>query len=304
MEKIEKKEPKISFISVDKAIDKGEKMVIYPSWAIMFGIPILFVFLGLLKLIPIWVCFVCASLGFGLGWLYWCFLITKWRLWAFENVRNVHELKEKAVAAYLIYADGNKYEKYEIRSAEEKQKWALLERKFERKDIFIDDPNIPKETTILRRKFDSKKALIVLYFLGLGVFLLVIIINIYTLIISPLLFITGFYFVYDMYKDITAPNEPHILINEKGVKIISKGFFEWNIIENARIVTTSSKHGMHSDLRFNHLNSSAFSKESSVLLSIDDLKTNEKTLNKLLAIYQGRYNLASKKQERQKKRSK
>ena len=299
---IEKKDKKI--ISVDDALKKGQKMVNYPALVILFVILGLFFYLVFRKIMPLWAFPIVCVLTFGIILLYWNFIIIKWRLWAFENVRNVHELREKAIEDYIIWTDDSIFRKIEIRTAKEKEKWALLERKFERKDIFIDDPTIPKETAILRRKFDFKKALIVLCFLGLGVFLLVIIINIYTLIISPLLFITGFYFVYDMYKDMTAPNEPHILLNEKGIKIISKGFFEWNIIENARIVTTGSKHGTHSDLRFNHLNSSAFSKESSVLLSIDDLKTNEKTLNKLLAIYQGRYNLARKKQERQKKRSK
>jgi hypothetical protein len=50
-------------------------------------------------------------------------MITKWRLWAFENVRNVHELKERAVQAKLIWPDHSIFEKMEIRSASDKERW-------------------------------------------------------------------------------------------------------------------------------------------------------------------------------------
>jgi hypothetical protein len=43
-------------------------------------------------------------------------MITKWRVWAFENVRNVHELKKRAIQEKLISADSSIFEKTEIRT--------------------------------------------------------------------------------------------------------------------------------------------------------------------------------------------
>jgi hypothetical protein len=64
----------------------------------------------------------------------------QWQIWAFENVRNVHELKEKAIQWGLISSWEEKFLKP---SPMEKAALDRLQRKFEQPDDFIDDLNVP-----------------------------------------------------------------------------------------------------------------------------------------------------------------
>src|SRR5688572_28161200 len=98
-------------VSVDQAIAKGHRMVNYPVLIIMFGTLGLCLYLEIQKIFPFWIIPVGFGLAFGLAWLWWSIMITKWRLWAFDNVRNVHELKKRAVREKLIWADNSFFEK-------------------------------------------------------------------------------------------------------------------------------------------------------------------------------------------------
>jgi hypothetical protein len=74
---------------------------------------------------PDWI-FVCSiPIGLILCWLYWSIIVTKRRLWAFDNVRNFHELQKKAISKGLIWSDGGFFERTEVRSSDEKAKWLL-----------------------------------------------------------------------------------------------------------------------------------------------------------------------------------
>jgi hypothetical protein len=80
---------------------------------------------------------IAAVLGFIMPWFYWSLAITHWRLWAFENVRNVHELKNRAIKKKLIWKDGSFFETTEIRTALQKDHWIRLLEKFNKQDIFL-----------------------------------------------------------------------------------------------------------------------------------------------------------------------
>ena len=82
-------------ISVDKAINKGHLIVNIPVFVTMFGIPILGNYLSTNGILPSWVFGFSILAGFVLAWLVWSIIITKWRIWAFKNVQNVHELKKE-----------------------------------------------------------------------------------------------------------------------------------------------------------------------------------------------------------------
>ncbi len=55
-------------------------------------------------------------LSFVGGWLAWSLLVPKWRLWAYERVHDIAELKRQAVAAQLIWPEGHFFERTEIAS--------------------------------------------------------------------------------------------------------------------------------------------------------------------------------------------
>jgi hypothetical protein len=127
-------------------------MVSYPVMGIMFGIILLALYLGSLNVFPAWTIAFPIVGCVLLPWLYWSFMITKWRIWAFENVRNVHELKKKAIEGKLIWKDGSFWGKTEIKMPADRDKLKMLETKFNQADIYTDDFTVPVETIVIYAK--------------------------------------------------------------------------------------------------------------------------------------------------------
>lgn len=109
------------YITVEDAINKGQRMVNTPVAIIMFGTMVLFYFLGIVGIISLWFTPISIILGPSFGWLYWSFMITKWRIWAFSNVQNICKLEAQAIRNQLIWERGSRFEKTEIRSKKEKR---------------------------------------------------------------------------------------------------------------------------------------------------------------------------------------
>ncbi len=267
-------------VTVDEAISKGHKMVTYPGMLVLFGILGLTIYLGIQKVIPTWCLAVGFILSFILAWLWWSFMITKWRLWAFENVRNVHELKQRAIQEKLIWPDNSIFEKTEIRNSIDKEKLTSLQNKFKQADLFQDDFTIPDETVIYYSK--SKNFLemaIMLVCLGVGIYL---ILKTDSYIFGSILSVIGAYFAYKEYKEATN-TEPQIIINDKGIETISTDFYNWNDIENEKVISKGSGKHTHYYLTYNFPHGTEH-------LQIDGYDTDIRRLNKLLILYRGRSN--------------
>ncbi|MFN3301165.1 MAG: hypothetical protein ACK41Z_13325 [Sediminibacterium sp.] len=265
-------------VTVDEAISKGHRMVNYPAMIMMFGTIGLTLYLGTQEIIPPWGFPVGFVLAFALAWLWWSILITKWRLWAFDNVRNVHELKKRAVQEKLIWADNSIFEKTEIRSATDKEKWASLQNKFKQEDIFHDNLTIPNETIIYySRGGNFVEMAVMLACMGFGLYLLIKENN---YILGAILSIVGAYFSFKEYKQATN-RAPQIVLNEKGIKTISTDFYPWSEIKNEEVVSEGSGRDIHYYLNYDHPGGAEH-------LQIDDYDTDLRSLNKLLILYRGR----------------
>ena len=114
--------------SVDKAIKRGHLIVNVPVFIAIIGCPALSLYLSKQNLIPGWGIGIAFFIGFVLAWFIWSFMITKWRIWAFDNVRNVHELKKRAIREKLIWNEGSIFEKTEIRRSEDKIKLKKIDK--------------------------------------------------------------------------------------------------------------------------------------------------------------------------------
>ena len=55
--------------------------------------------------------------GFVLAWLWWSYSVPRWRLWAYERVRDIPALKVRAVQVGLTWPDGHVFERTEFKSA-------------------------------------------------------------------------------------------------------------------------------------------------------------------------------------------
>lgn len=132
------------------------------------------IFLSNQNILDGWIIPVGFLVGFSMGWLVWSYFVVEWKIWAYENVRNVHELQRKAIDEKLIWASGSWFEKTEFKNNKQKQKLKQLNTKFHEKDFFKDDISVPKETIIYYSKITISVLLIL--FLGtsfLGAYLLV-----------------------------------------------------------------------------------------------------------------------------------
>ena len=116
-------------VNVKDAIKRGQKMVNAPIFFILFGPPFIAFLLNTKELLPQWTIGVAFAGGFVLAWLYWSVMITKWRIWAFENVDNPITLKHAAIAEKLIWPDGSIFEKTEIRTVNDKIRIEAIKRK-------------------------------------------------------------------------------------------------------------------------------------------------------------------------------
>ena len=265
-------------VTVDEAISKGHRMVNYPVMVIMFGTIGLTLYLGVQKLIPTWGFAVGFGLAFGLAWLWWSIMITKWRLWAFDNVRNVHELKKRAVQEKLIWSDNSIFEKTEIRTATDRENLISLQNKFNQNDLFQDDLTVANETVIYYSKGKNfVEMAVMLGCLGVGIYLLL---KTDSYILGSIFSIVGAYFGFKEYKEATN-TEPQIIINDKGIKTISTDFYNWNDIENEEVISEGSGKHTHYYLTYDY-------PDGAEHLQIDDYDTDQNSLNKLLILYRGR----------------
>ena len=119
-----------------KAVSHGHWTVNGGVMLVMLGLPALI--WGLLVALGHgeWAVIAAAAslpISWPASWLTWSFLVTRWRLWAYERVENLDELKAIAVEAKLIWPEGHVRERTEIRSPAQKQRLLELEAAWARK---------------------------------------------------------------------------------------------------------------------------------------------------------------------------
>ena len=264
-------------VTVSEAIKKGHRMVTYPVMAIMFGIIGVCIYLSMSETISVWIIPVGIGVAFIFAWLYWSIMITKWRVWAFDNVNNVHELKKRAIREKLIWGDNNLFEKTEIRSSAEQEHLDALQSKFKKADVFEDDAAVPAETIIYYAKGKNLLQMIS----GL----LVVAGGIYGLVTSESYWISiglimgGVILVFTELRQATN-RKPQIIINNKGMQTISTPFYKWSEISNEE-VTEELRNPVRFYLTYDHPSG----KEE---LQINNYATNRNQLENLIHIYRGR----------------
>lgn len=264
-------------VTVDEAITRGHRMVNYPVMLIMVGTFSICFYLGVREILSWWIFPVGFLLAFSLAWLYWSIMITRWRLWAFENVRNVHQLKKRAVQENLIWPDGSIFEKTEIRSSKSQRKLSSLQKKLDHHDPFADDLRVPNETVV----YYSKSKL----YTEIAVYVCLVASGIYFLIDGSHIFVSimsllGLYGIYDGYKKIVNI-KPQIVLNNDGIGTISTAFFAWTDIENEEIKISGSGNNTRFYLTYDYPGGSE-------RLQIENLTLNHRELDKLLIVYRGR----------------
>nr|WP_294795791.1 hypothetical protein [uncultured Mucilaginibacter sp.] len=216
-------------VSVDEAIKKGQRVVNIPVVVIMLGMWGLCIFLGTSTDAPVWLVIMCAILSFVLAWLYWSLAITQWRLWAYENIRNVQELKARAISGQLIWPDGSMFEKTEIRTAAQKEKLDFFSKKLNKPDVFIEDYSIGAETLI----YYALKTSILTAIIGVAMVAgaIYFLLNNFEVWLGVILALAGTYTAFTGYKQVKNRN-PQIIISNEGLETAKTPFYSWDKIHN------------------------------------------------------------------------
>jgi hypothetical protein len=271
-------------ITVDKAIKRGHLMVNVPVLMTFIGCPALALYLKKQNLIPGWGIGIAFLIGFVLAWLIWSFMITKWRIWAFENVRNVHELKKKAIQEKLIWHDGCIFEKTEIRSRKDKDKLKKLEKKFEQEDEYKEDYSLPPKMEIhySKTKIYFELAISILI-IGVGIYLFTNGETKRYILLGAIMTGIG---LYGTIKELRKAfdRKPKIIIDSKGIQTENVEFKNWSNIENEEVI----QEGFGSSAKFYltyYYDEDGFEK-----MEIDSLDVTPRELENIIRTYRIRNN--------------
>ncbi|MGL2967367.1 hypothetical protein [Flavobacterium sp. XGLA_31] len=268
-------------VTVEEAISKARRTIFYPMLLIFLGAIVGAIILVAQYHITTWIIAIGFVVGFVTSWVYWSFAITHWRIWAFENVRNVQELKRKAILYNIIKEDGTFSNRTEIRSRAQKQKLQDLERKFSVKDIYRDDFNIPKETRIKSGYIGNGIVA------GTGFLMFVMITRLllasankmdYRLLVPLLL---GGLLSFFGVKELLS-KEPRLVLNAEGIKLAKKNLMEWHHITNDFVVPRLKMDTIKHYLIFDY-------KDKPVELLISGLELQPNEIENLLRVYRIRF---------------
>ncbi len=268
-------------ISVEKAIKRGHLIVNFPVFCCLILAPVFGYLLTERGLISKDYWFLFFIIGFILAWLTWSFMITKWRIWAFTNVRNVHKLKKQAVQEKLIWRDGSFFEKTEIRTRVDRNKLKQLESKFQKEDIFKEDFSLPLVTKIFYSKIDLlvKKG-VSIFILILSIYLISLKTNENYLLATVLIFI-GLYNLIRTYRK-SKDEIPIIELSNQGIKTQKTGLISWLNIYKEEIIFESF--GKNSKTYLTYLTDDSFEK-----IQIDGLNVSSSSLENMIRTYRIRY---------------
>jgi hypothetical protein len=275
-------------ISIDKAIKKGHRMINRPMLIICCITFVTFLSLNSFfeKHLITGLLFVILMLFSMIlfPFIYRGFVLPKWKIWAFKNVRNVHELKKRAIQEDLLFEKQNIFTKIEFLSKKEKSEWKLIELKFDKEDIFIDVPTIPQETIIY---FSKKKNIGAIIIMSICIWLSITVIiasklEFTTIILALLFLVIGLYFGYDYFK-FFLNSKPQIILTKEGIKTVSTKFEKWENVENEKVINEGKGKKPNFYLTYKYQNGTE-------KLRINRLTTNQAKLEKLMQIYRGRNN--------------
>lgn len=274
--------------SIDNAIKKGHQMITRPMLIICcatFGIflylnsffekhlitGLFFVFLMLFSMVLF-------------PFIYRGFVLPKWKIWAFKNVRNVHELKKRAIQEDILFEKQNFLTRIEFSSKKDVSEWKLIKGKFDQEDIFIDVPTIPEKTIIF---YSKKKNIGALIIMAICIWLSITVImasksDFASIVLTLLFFGIGTYFGYDFFK-YYLNTKPQIILTKEGIKTVTTKFEKWNEIKSEKVI--SEKKGKKHNFYLTYEHPNGIEK-----LRINRLTTNQVKLEKLMQIYRGRKN--------------
>ncbi len=138
-------------INIDDAIKQANLRIKAPMLTIMIAFIIAGIFSGTLgdhSILAncVTVFFIAGTFVFGI--LFSLIATTKWRIWAFSHVNNVHELQAIAEQENILPRKGSWQWKLAIESKADKEKLGALAQRFKESHKHLEDDTIPEAVNI------------------------------------------------------------------------------------------------------------------------------------------------------------
>lgn len=135
-------------VTVFYAIRRGRRVVI-PGFLFLFiGGLFLAIWLVDSSGMPIWCLAPALLFSVAASSLAGIWLNTEWWIWAIQHVRNVHELKFRAISSQLMAEDGNWRHKIWFKTPGQKRRLRDLAYKFDIPDDVPNDTSVPPRTEV------------------------------------------------------------------------------------------------------------------------------------------------------------
>lgn len=288
-------------VTVEEALVKGQRMLLLPRILIVIGS---FIFLFPLSLSVV----VYLDKPFTLSdispWFYlaliftfiievylpfrfWSKRTTSWKLWAFDEVRNVNELMKTAINKSLMPREGTLLDRLQIKSNLEKEKWLSLQRRFKQPDE-QDDPNIKSQTLIYYSKtknFANIMLILPLFIIGSVLFYIAFINpgpDVYKIyILSSIILLISAYGITPGLNHIFN-RKPQLILDNYGITTPEAGFHSWSAINNVEVYCKiTGKNNRDYFLNYSH-----YHQQISVNFTYFD--KNQLEVEKLIQVYQYR----------------
>lgn len=265
-------------VTVITAIKKGKYFVSYPAIIISLIVMIPGFAIAALEWIENDQLFWFVLTGLGLGVVYWAVAVTKWRIWAFSSVQNVHQLQTKAIDCGIITAEGSFFRELEYRTKKDKEILIKLNEKFKQKDIFEKPKNLPKITKLYVNKP------IIIFHLVLNLFLFYLTcfsiffkgIELFTVF----LFLVLCYFLQDQFRKVLS-NKPQIILSKNGIETREHPPYKWSDIKDLKVYTKRSNKSAKFYLEY--ITPSKF-----ISICLEDIQVDIDKLREALRIYRNK----------------
>lgn len=266
-------------VSVDKALAKGKWLcIVLPLLSLLVPLAGSFYFLAITK--SGWFVGAGFLVGLILSFICWGFTVVHWKIWAYTNVRNLHELKKRAINDKLIHPDGSFFNRFEIMSTSQRQTLATLERRFSEPDVYSDDAAVAPATYlyISTRKIYEQIGLSVLCFAA-APYIFFSSDKTKEKFVAAVVLFAGFLFVYYAIK-LYRTKKPQLILDEEGIRVPETGLMPWDEIYDDNIVLENKEHVF----KFYH-------NGNRVEVNIENLKIKEKELRHLINVYKARHRI-------------
>ncbi|MBW8687168.1 hypothetical protein [Chitinophaga rhizophila] len=265
-------------ISVGKAISRGHLILTFPFIVILSASAGGCIYLNRQGLIPTWMLITGIVLSIVLACLYWSFFVIKWRLWAFEHVRDVHELKQTAIEQGLIWPDDSLFTRTEIRSTADKVRWMALQGRFYEQESIEDDLTIPSEIVI---PYSASGIYVEIGTIFLCLPCAILFLRRQELRIAGIILLVaiGLMTVLKLWN--SKKKKPPIIISNKGIQAGNAVFSEWRNVRNPSVVKQGSANTARWFLHYTYPG-------GQVHIDINDYNTSVLQLKYLLKLYRAR----------------